>query len=682
MSWRLGIDVGGTFTDFVLFDEETDRITLHKVPSTPVNPALAIERGIGEIVERGRIETSEVSFLIHGTTVATNAILERKGAKTALIVTEGFQDILHIMRQDRPKLYDFRARRPDPLVPRRLRFEVPERMLYTGAVHRTLDESALKRIADILSGRNVRALAVCLLHSYANPVHERRVREIVGKCCPELSISLSSEILPEFKEYERMSTTVINAYVLPVLARYLQEVRASLTRLGIGASLHVMKSNGGVMSASTAQKESIHTILSGPAGGVLGGVALAKERGSKNAITVDMGGTSFDICLTYDGRMRFSKETEIGGHAVRSPMIDIHTIGAGGGSIAWIDAGGAPRVGPQSAGADPGPACYGLGGIEPTVTDANVVLGRLSPERFLGGEMPIDPELAFRALEEKVAGPLEMTVEQAAEGIIRVVNAAMVKGIRYVSVERGYDPREFVLVPFGGAGPLHAVELAKELSIPEVVVPIAPGVASARGLLMADFRKDYVKTYLRKLDGMDFEELNAVFGQVEREAFGDMVAEHIPADRVSIVRTADVRYIGQGYELEIPVPRRRLREEDMKEIKTHFDTLHERSYGFSREDQDTEIVNLRVAAIGRIPKLKLRREDLRGSDVCEALREYRSVYLEGRSLEIPIYDREKLQPGNSLEGPAIVEQRDSTTLIFERQRAEVDPWSNIVIQIS
>ena len=367
---------------------------------------------------------------------------------------------------------------------------------------------------------------------------------------------------------------------------------------------------------------------------------------------------------------------------MRSPMIDIHTIGAGGGSIAWIDAGGAPRVGPQSAGADPGPACYGLGGIEPTVTDANVVLGRLSPERFLGGEMPIDPELAFRALEEKVAGPLEMTVEQAAEGIIRVVNAAMVKGIRYVSVERGYDPREFVLVPFGGAGPLHAVELAKELSIPEVVVPIAPGVASARGLLMADFRKDYVKTYLRKLDGMDFEELNAVFGQVEREAFGDMVAEHIPADRVSIVRTADVRYIGQGYELEIPVPRRRLREEDMKEIKTHFDTLHERSYGFSREDQDTEIVNLRVAAIGRIPKLKLRREDLRGSDVCEALREYRSVYLEGRSLEIPIYDREKLQPGNSLEGPAIVEQRDSTTLIFERQRAEVDPWSNIVIQIS
>ena len=434
------------------------RSVLHitKTPSTPANPAIGVINGIKKIVSQVGIHVEEIASLVHGTTVATNALLEYKGIRTALLLTEGFKDILSIGRQDRPKLYDYFERRPEPFIPRHLRFEVSERTVYNGEILRPLDEGQVRDIAEKLKRMGIRGIAVCLLHSYANPTHEKRIKEIFKKQYPEAVVSASHEILPEFREYERMSTTVINAYVMPIIDRYLQDLQRMMREEGLLADLNVMQSNGGVMTSRSAGEKSVHTILSGPAGGVMGSLAVGNQIGMKNLITVDMGGTSFDICLIHDGKIHFTKESEIGGHPIKIPMIDIHTIGAGGGSIAWIDPGGSLRVGPQSAGAKPGPVCYRLGGEEPTVTDANLVLGRLDPEYYLGGEMSLDVEAAKQAIMDKIARPLELSLEEAAEGIIKVINASMVRGIRKVSVEKGFDVREFSMICFGGGGPLHS----------------------------------------------------------------------------------------------------------------------------------------------------------------------------------------------------------------------------------
>ena len=680
MSYRLGVDVGGTFTDLALYDTDTNRLEFAKTPSTPVNQALGVAAGIRELMDRHAVSPDRIGFFIHGTTVATNTLLERKGAKTALIVTAGFRDVLQIGRQDRPDLYDWRIRRSDPLVPRRLRFEARERVLHTGEALAPMEIDDLDNIVKRVKDAGIDAVAVCLLHSYANPVHEQAIGEAIRSELPDIPISLSHEILPEFKEYERMSTTTINAYVAPVMERYLRLLEESITDVGLSSDLYIMQSNGGTMGVETAIERPVHTILSGPAAGVIGAVAIAQQSGRPNSISIDMGGTSFDVSLSYRGEVRRTQESELERLPVKVPMVDIHTLGAGGGSIAWIDPGGALRVGPQSAGADPGPACYGNGGAEATVTDANLVLGRLRATSLLGGTMTLDEELARNVISERIARPLGLTVEEAAEGIVQVVNASMVKGIRVVSVSKGYDPREFALVAFGGAGPLHASELADEMDIPTVLVPVAPGVTSALGLLMADLRHDFAQTVLRPGNELSPTEITSWYEQLETQAMEQMAREDVAPEDVSLVRAADARYVGQGYEMEVLADSGKLEQRDVDQIVERFHDAHVRSYGYASRDNAVEVVNLRVTALASMPRPDLTSDSRNGDgDPSRARIGERSVYFRNEPKPTAIYDRSGLSPGDMIEGPAIVEQLDSTTVVWEDQTATVDNYLNLLL---
>jgi N-methylhydantoinase A len=681
VSLRLGVDVGGTFTDLVLFDPATNTIELAKTSSTPANQAVGVEDGIAKIARQRGVEASAIGFLAHGTTVATNALLERRGVPCGLLTTEGFRDVLHIGRQDRPKLYDWSARRPEPVVPRRLCFEVRERVLHTGEVLLPLDEAQAVEAIRAARAAGVTALAVCLLHAYANPAHERRLLELIQEHFPEAEVSLSSEVLPEYREYERLSTTIANAYVMPIVRRYVDALEERVGAIGIGAGVHIMQSNGGVMTARAAGRKSVQTMLSGPAAGVLGAVSLARQAGFENAITVDMGGTSFDICLAHGGEIRFTKESEVGSLPIKIPMIDIHTLGAGGGSIAWIDAGGALRVGPRSAGADPGPAGYGRGGTEPTVTDANLVLGRLDPGYFLGGEMALDVEAAGRAIRERIAEPLGLGVEPAAEGIVRVINATMVRGMRAVSVEKGYDPREFAVVAFGGGGPVHAADLARDFGAPDVLVPVAPGVTSALGLLMADFRYDFTATYLGSLSDPDCAALAGVYAELERQALEQMAHDGVAAAGVTLVRTAEVRYRRQGFELDVAVPGGDVDSAAVARVREAFHRLHARMYGYAMWDEEPVLVNAQVSAVARLPKPSFAPEPV-GVDGAEcAVKGRRAIYVDGAWSTATVYDRGRLGPGAEIAGPAIVEQADSTTVLGPGDRGRIDVFRNLIVAV-
>jgi N-methylhydantoinase A len=677
---KLGVDVGGTFTDLVVFDESSGKIELTKVASTPRSPDEGVLNGIRKLASQFAIELGSIDFFIHGTTVATNALIERKGVKIALLTTAGFRDVLHIGRQTRPKLYDFFERRPDPLVPRHLRFEVPERMLHTGAIHRALDEAAVRAIAEDIKRHEVGVIAVCLLHAYANPAHEQRVRDILLAQLPDLKVSISSDVLPEFKEYERMSTTVINAYVMPIVERYLQRIVTSLRGAGVNTGLNIMQSNGGVMTAEAAGQKSVHTVLSGPAAGVLGGIELSKMAGFENLITIDMGGTSFDVSLAHRGVPSFSTETDIGGHPIKIPMIDIKTLGAGGGSIARIDAGGALQVGPESAGADPGPVCYGRGAERPTVTDANVVLGYLNPQYFAGGDIRLDVERAREAIRKDIAAPMRLSVEDAAEGILRVVNATMIRGIRLVSVERGFDPRDFVLVCFGGAGPVHAVRLAQELNMPTALVPSGPGVTCALGLLMADFRHDYSRTFLARVRTLAPAALSAVFRAMQEIAAAQMLAEGVAHSAIVFHRAADMRYEGQGYELSVPLPNREYAAAELVTLTDELGRIHRDGYGYAMPSEAAEIVTVRLTAIGLRPKPQFRSEPLGAADARPALKGERRVYMDAAFHEIPVYERRLLRAGMQIAAPAIVEQFDSTTVLFNGYDLSVDSFKNLIIR--
>ena len=535
MAARIGVDVGGTFTDIVCFNEDTGHLALLKVPSTPKKPDEAVVQGTQRILQENRLSSASVRFFIHGTTVATNTLLQHQGCKLALVVTRGFRDVLQIMRQDRPRLYDYFAQRPQPLVPRHLRLEASERILYSGRIHTPIDEKQLDEVIAEIKRAGILDVAICLIHSYANPEHEQILRSRLENEIPGVRVSLSSEILPEFREFERMSTTVVNSYVLPRVSKYFGDLERGLADIGIPSRLHIMQSNGGLVPSGTAQKHCVHTILSGPAAGALSGLRLGQLAGFQNLISIDVGGTSADVAVAHGGRLHFAEESEIGGQVIKIPMIEIQTVGAGGGSVAWIDAGGALQTGPQSAGADPGPACYGLGGKEPTVTDANVVLRRLNADYFLGGEMKVDTELAASAIRERISEPLHLGVEEAAEGILRVINAVMVKAIRRLSVEKGYDPRDFSLISFGGGGPLHAIDLALDLQIPRVIIPPFPGVSSALGLLTADFRHDYVRTLLSKTSEHEPRDLAAQLAALKAHAIAQMSSEGIDPETILYV---------------------------------------------------------------------------------------------------------------------------------------------------
>jgi N-methylhydantoinase A len=681
MGVKLAVDIGGTFTDLIFIDDDSKELNVVKVPSKPKNPEKAVEDGLQKIKALYGVQPQDIIFFIHGTTVATNALLEGKGVPVALLVTEGFQDVLFIARQDRPKLYDIFEKRPVPPVKRRFIYGVPERIAFDGKVLKSLDEEAIVNICRDIKAKGIHSIAACYLNSYCNFAHELKTKEIIESVFPEADVSLSCEVLPELGEYERMSTTAINSSILPKMKEYISRLDDILQNQKVASALHIVQSNGGIMTAQTATEKCVNTILSGPAGGALGGVMQGQAVGMDNVITLDVGGTSADISLAYQGNLGFENEVEVGGYPVKARVIDVHTIGAGGGSIAWIDTGGALRVGPQSAGADPGPACYDIGGTEPTVTDANTVLGRLNPKALVGGAMQIDKGKSFEVINEKIAKPFGLSVEQAAEGIIKVMNMNMIRGIRYVSVEKGYDPREFALIVFGGGGPLHAVELAKELEIKNVIVPRFPGVNSAFGMLMADFRFDYVRTYLKKLGASEKDFLTEGFKELEEQALEEMRKNGVATEKVSLFYSLDLRYLGQRHPIEVPIPSDQIR--NMDNIVNTFHELHLRKYGFEVRDNEIELMNFRLASIGEVVKPTLEKFEKQTDETIlgSALKETRPVFLDGDYCDCPVYVRDLLLTGQQIPGPAVLEQLDTTSLVFPGQTAVVDEFLNLIIDL-
>lgn len=678
--YRIGIDTGGTFTDVSLIEENTGKSYITKVPSTPDNPSLAVLNGIKQITAEIGIENEEISFFIHGTTVATNAMLEQKGAKTALLTTKGFKDVLQIGRQTRPKLYDFQARNTKPLVDRNIRIELDERVDVTGNIIKDIDENEVKTIAKKIKAENIESLAICFINSYVNPENEKKVKEILTEIIPEVSITLSYEVLPEFKEYERTSTTVANAYVLPKMKNYLAYLRKEISDMKINSDLYVMQSNGGVINAETAIDIPVRTMLSGPAGGVLSGAMVAKNTQHKNIITIDMGGTSLDTALIENEVPQFTTLSEIDGKPIKVPMIEMHTIGSGGGSIAWIDTGGALKVGPHSAGANPGPVCYGNGGQEPTVSDANAILGRLNPKEILGGRMKLDVESAREIMYKKIAEPLGVTVEEAAEGILKVINANMVRGIRVISVEKGHDPRDFSLMAFGGAGPLHAVDIAKDLNSKNVIIPPNPGIECAKGMLTADVRHDFVQTYTKRISITDIKEVNIILDGLVKEAKHELGKEGFTDKTIDLQAALDLRYMNQAYEIPVEIKEANLTSNDLQNAEKDFHKLHEKVYGFSRKDEELELINIRLIAKGLIKEIKTKRDDEQNNTSLTEI-DNRKIYFDGSFYNTPIYSRESLKSESIVSGPAVIEQLDSTIIIHPGQSAEVDLMENLIINI-
>lgn len=683
---RIGIDVGGTFTDIVLIDDERGELHYTKTLTTPRNLWEGVLHGIDKILKKAGRHIREVDYIVHGTTIGTNALIERKGARTGLITTEGFVDVLEIGRVQRPKegLYNFMVDNPLPLVPRYLRRGVTERVDARGQVVRPLDEDTARQAILFLKERGVESISISLLFSFLNPRHERRVAELCQELFPDAYLSLSSEVAPEFREYERTSTTVINAYLQPIMKRYISRLSRELNDAYGQQDLRIMQASGGTITAEAAERYAVNTVNSGPAGGVLGGSFVGGLAGRQKLITVDMGGTSFDIGLVDDGTPKITSDSKFEGFPVKIPVIDINTIGAGGGSIAWIDRGGALNVGPESAGAEPGPACYGRGGTRPTVTDANLVLNRLNPDYFLGGEMRLAVDLAWQAIKEHVADALGLTVEDAAAGIIRIVNANMAKGISVKSVERGYDVREFTLVAFGGAGPLHAVELAAEMNIGTVIVPPLAGNLSAFGLLVSDARHDFVQTMVRSVSELDYDRINEAYRSLEEKGVAQLAAERFRPSDMYIVWSADLRYEGQSYELNVEIDRKeRLGPGDIAQAVARFHALHQKFYAYSSEAEMVEFVNLRVTAVGRTPPVTLREEPLVSGGPERAFKGRRPVYFEGSGfVDTPVYERDLLLPGQEINGPAVIEETLSSTLLTPGTRCTVDAYRNLVITVA
>ena len=654
----IGVDIGGTFTDFVVLSG--GEIRIHKTPSTPRDPAAAFLNGLDEL------GIGPGAAFVHGSTVATNAVLERRGARTALLTTAGFRDVLELGRQTRLGLYELAPRKHVPLVPRELCFEVPERVDRDGNILEPLDEGAVRDALRGMKQAGVESLAVCFLFGFANPTHEERVgrmAEAMG-----LNVSLSSRILPEYREYERASTTAANAYVAPLMQRYLHRLDEQLEARG-RRRLWIMQSNGGVLSAGGAAREAVRTVLSGPAGGVVAAWQVGRAAEYERLLAFDMGGTSTDVSL-IDGEPVTTREGGIGDLPIRVPLLDIHTVGAGGGSLARIDSGGRLRVGPESAGADPGPACYGRGD-SPTVTDANLVLGRLLPVSFAGGRMSLDVNRARAAL-EPIARELRLSLEEAAEGIVRVADAQMARALRRVSVERGHDPRRFCLVAFGGGGPLHACALAEELGIPEVLVPRYPGALSALGMLLSDFRKEYSRTVMRRVDA-ELPSLASVFEALEQQAVADLSAEGIPEAQRRLERRLDARYLGQSYEL--PISGDDLSSET---VASRLHEAHGRRFGYSSPGAPVEVVNVRVVAVGGTEKPSLPYVEPSVQDAPPAL-EVRPVFWRGGDVGAAVYDRTALPAGVSLRGPAILLQADTTVWMPPGWIGRVDGWYNVLL---
>ncbi len=680
---RIGIDVGGTFTDVVLVDEQARRFWTAKTPTTHYDLAEGVLQGLDEILKTSGRSLEDIDYLIHGTTIGTNAIVEGKGAKVGLIMTEGFEDVLEIRRVARPKeaAFDFEVDNPPPLVPRYLRRGVIERINSKGEVVIPLDEESVCDALDFFRSEGVEAVVVSLLFSFLNPNHELRVGEICQRRLPEALVSLSSEICPEFREYERTCTTVMNGYLGPVIRRYMDNLMNRLRRQYGDVCLHIMQSNGGSMTAEVARDHAAHLINSGPAGGAIAAAFVTKITGHEMAVGADMGGTTFDISIIDRGMPKTTTWGGVTEYPIKLPMVDLKTIGAGGGSIAWVDEGGVLYVGPQSAGSEPGPACYGWGGTLPTVSDANLVLGRLNPDYFLGGKIPLHPEKAREAIEGRVARKMGLPIEEAAMSIFQIANANMAKGISGISVQKGYDLREFILVPFGGAAPNHAVEIAVALGIEKIVVPPMCGNFSALGLVVADVQHDYVRTIAKKQQDIEPGELLECFRGLEQEGIQQLKGENVKENDIHLEWSIDLRYEGQSWELNTPVERTPdLGEGALKHILTSFHSLHQQVYSYSEPRETVEFINLRVRAIGRNPSLTLPSEEKAATPLSKPLKEKRPVYFKDSGfVEVPVYERDLIGCGTEIPGPCIFEEKLSTTTIPSGCMGLIDEFRNIVI---
>lgn len=679
MPYRLGIDVGGTFTDFLLFNEETGELTMEKTLSTPSDQSVGIMNGINKIVKTAGIDPGEIKLILHGTTVATNAVLEEKGALVGLITTKGFEQILHVARSQTPGPLAgwIIMRKPDPLAPLYLTRGVSARMSAKGVELIPIDEEEVRRYAKELKDAGIEALTVCLINSFANPSHERQIRDIVQQMYPELPVTISTDILPEFREYERCLTTVMNSYVRPKMANYLRGIQEKLAEARLTSTVNIVRSDGGVMSIDAATRSPVNTLLSGPSGGAVAAAYIGELAGFKNVLAFDMGGTSTDVSVSMGGEPNLIRETRVGYYPVKASSVDVRTIGAGGGSIAHVPITGALRVGPQSAGADPGPACYSKGGQEPTVTDANVVLGHLPP-KLLGGEMTLDVEKARQAV-KKIADAMGLSIEQAAQGIIDIVNENMFGALRLVTVQRGLDPRDFALVAFGGAGPLHANYLARLCGSFPAIIPPMPGVLSALGFLHSDIKNEFSQTMIRKLNEINLHEFTEIFKRLSEEARNWLNAEVIPAERQRFDYQVDVRYYRQGYEFPIRVsPDQFNTDEGKQKFISDFKDVHHKNYGFNI-DSDIEVVNLRVIGIGQVRKVELPKYERANYTADEAIYEVHRAWFDSEFIETPIYNREKLRPGHVIKGPAIITQKDSTAVILPDHYGEVDQYLNILI---
>lgn len=681
MVWRIGVDSGGTFTDVCLFEEETGQIEIWKMPSTPDDPS----RGISDVVLQGLknvgSDLSSLSFFGHGTTVATNALIELRGVKTALLTTDGFRDLLEIGRQKRPNLYDMFAEKPEILVPRDLRKDIVERVNSDGSIERPIDLDDVRKAVAYLKEQDVKAVAVCFLYSFLNSEHEKMAAAELEQGLDDVFISMSHDVAPEFREFERLSTTVVNAFLGPVMQRYIRRLEKRLAEGGLEIAPHLTQSNGGVIGFEAAAKFPVRTLLSGPSTGVVAAQELAGLAGFDNVITFDVGGTSSDVALLENRVCKRTGEAEVHGYPIKAPMLDIHTVGAGGGSVAHVDSGGLLKVGPESAGANPGPVCYGLGGEKPTLTDANVVLQILNPEQFLGGRMKVERDKAVQAI-DGLATQLGLDVNQTAQGILSVATANMAKAIRVISVQRGHDPRDYALMAFGGGGPLHAARLARELDMSSVIVPLTPGALCALGLLMTDLKADFAKSQLAHLSATAPKDIAATFVDLEAQANDWFGREGIAQDKRLINRSADLRYVGQNYELQIPMDGGSTSADTLADLRTTFEAAHTQRYGFAPEGEDIELVTLRIEAVGLVKKATIKAQTLDENLAAPVPIGARDVWMPEANgvVSCPVFTRSDLKFGQTLVGPAIVEQMDTTTLILPDMTGRIDAYLNLILE--
>ena len=679
--YRIGIDVGGTFTDVTLLNSETGRYYTYKLSSTLQDQSLAIANGTKETLELYGVPVSEIEYFGHGTTVATNMIIERKGAKTALITTKGFRDLLEIGRQTRPSLYNIMEDKPETLVKRSLRKEISERVTAKGDILRDVDRDEVRAVLKELKEQGVESIAVCFLFSFLNSRNEKIVEDCIKEVWPEAYYSVSSTILPEFREFERLSTTVINSYLGPRMKMYIHNLRQRIKEVGVTVEPYITQSNGGVMSISSTIQTPVQTALSGPSAGVMGAVYIAEAAGFKDIITYDMGGTSTDVSLVKDGIAEYTTKRKVCGLPSGVPMIDVHAVGAGGGSIAQIDNAGALKVGPESAGANPGPAAYGLGNENPVVTDANLVLGRINPHYVLGGRLKIDAELSKKAVKAKIADPMGIGTEEAALGIVKVVNSNMARAIRVITVEKGHNPSDFTLVAYGGAGPLHAVHLAQEMGIRTVLIPPAPGALCALGLLTADIKKSYVRTAIASYDEMTPEQINAVMSSLRDEGSAWLDSEKVPNERRKFHGIAEMRYVGQNYELQVEIPTENITVSDIEKMKQDFFVAHEKNYGYYNPNAPVQFVNFRCEATGIVKKPNLAELETTLDDPSKAEIGRRVVHFEeSGAVDCPVYDRAKFGRAERVNGPCIIEQMDSTTVVPPNTWFSIDKFGNLIIR--